>query len=310
MVIFILGPTASGKTKVSVELAKEINGEIIGADSVQIYKDLVIGAASPTVEEMDGIPHHLIGTHDLKDEISAGIYADLALNAINDIKSRGKVPIIVGGTNFYIDALINGLSPVPELDNTARIRFNDLMDKFSTEELYTKLLDVDPQWAERISSKNDRQRIKRGLEVFELTGKKLSEWNSFERIKKYSGEFFSFGISSERVELYNKINIRSAAIVESGLVDEVRNANSMGFNIQNCRPLNSIGYAEADRFLKGLIPSEEKLVLTIAQNTRHLAKRQTTWLKKMDSVIWKDVYSIVKCALETVQNRLQYVSKK
>lgn len=310
MVIFILGPTASGKTRVSVEIAKKMNGEIIGADSVQIYKDLVIGAASPTVEEMDGIPHHLIGTHDLKDEISAGIYADLALNAIDDIKSRGKVPVIVGGTNFYVDALINGLSPVPELDNTARIRFNDIMDKLSTEELYTKLLDVDPLWAERISSKNDRQRIKRGLEVFELTGKKLSEWNSSERIKKYSGESFSFAINSERAELYNRINIRSKAIVESGLVDEVRKANSMGFNIQNCRPLNSIGYLQADSFIKGLISSEEELIMAIAQETRHLAKRQMTWLRKMDSVIWKDVYGIVKCVLETVQNRLQDVSKK
>ncbi|HPA57204.1 MAG TPA: tRNA (adenosine(37)-N6)-dimethylallyltransferase MiaA [bacterium] len=310
MVIFILGPTASGKTRVSVELAKEINGEIIGADSVQIYRDLVIGAASPTLEEMEGVPHHLIGTHDLKDEISAGIYADLALDAINDINSRGKVPIIVGGTNFYVDTLINGLSPVPELDDVARKDYNDSLKLFSTEELYTKLLETDPLWAERISSKNDRQRIRRGLEVFELTGKKLSEWNSLERVKKYPGEFFSFAISSEREELYEKINIRSKAIVKSGLVDEVRKVNSMGFNVLNCRPLNSIGYAQADLFIKGIIPSEDELVETIAQNTRHLAKRQMTWLKKMDYVIWKDVCGIVKCVLETVQNRLQDVSKK
>jgi tRNA dimethylallyltransferase len=310
MIIFILGPTASGKTKVSVELAKEINGEIIGADSVQIYKDLVIGAASPTVEEMEGIPHHLIGTHDLKDEISAGIYADLALDAINDIKSRGKVPIIVGGTNFYVDALINGLSPVPELNETARKDYNDSLELFSTEELYTKLLETDPLWAERISSSNDRQRIKRGLEVFELTGKKLSQWNQSERIKKYDGQHFSFAINVEREKLYEKINIRSEAIVKSGLVEEVRKVNNKGFNVLNCRPLNSIGYAQADLFLKGSITSEDDLIMTIAQDTRHLAKRQMTWLRKMDYVIWKDVYGIIKCVLETVQNRLQDVSKK
>jgi len=190
---------------------------------------------------------------------------------------------------------------VPELDEVARRNYNDSLESFSTEELYTKLLETDPLWAERISSSNDRQRIKRGLEVFELTGKKLSQWNESERIKKYDGQFFSFAINVEREKLYEKINIRSEAIVKSGLVEEVRKVNSMGFNVLNCRPLNSIGYAQADLFLKGSISTEDELIKAIAQNTRHLAKRQMTWLKKMDYVIWKDVYCIIKSVLDTLQ---------
>jgi tRNA dimethylallyltransferase len=309
MVIFILGPTASGKTKISVEIAKKINGEIIGADSVQIYKDLVIGAASPTVQEMEGVPHHLIGTHELNDQLSAGIYCDLATNAISGVKSRGNVPVIVGGTNFYVDALINGLSPVPDLNEEERKKYSDHLDLFQTGELFLKLLAIDPLWAGQISSSNDRQRIKRGLEVAELTGKKLSEWNSLERTKKYDGDFLAVVIDMEREKLYEKINIRSELIVNSGLIEEVERVNRCGYNSGNCKALNSIGYCEAEKYLKGEIPSKDELVETIALNTRHLAKRQLTWLRKRDYVIWKDVYSVVKSVLGALQNRCQYVSK-
>lgn len=302
MVIFILGPTASGKTKISVELAQKVNGEIIGADSVQIFKDLVIGAASPTVEEMEGVPHHLIGTHELSDEISAGLYIDLALKAIAEVESKGKVPIIVGGTNFYVDALLSGLSPIPEIDETERREFNEHLDLFTTDELFVKLLEVDPNWAAQISSPNDRQRIKRGLEVAKLTGKKLSEWNLLERKKKYSGKFIAAGIDIEREKLYEKINERSELIVKSGLLDEVQKVNDLGFNSKNCKVLNSIGYIEAEKYLKGEIVSEAMLIETIAKNTRHLAKRQMTWLRKRDYVIWKDVYKIINSILDGLQN--------
>ena len=292
--IFILGPTASGKTRLSVELAKKINGEIIGADSVQIYRDLVIGSAAPTADETAGIPHHLIGIRDLKDEISAGIYISSALPIIEKIEKSGKTPIVVGGTNFYVDALINGLSPVPAADEATMRFFEKEFSRFSTEELFAELCEVDPEWAAKISSPNDRQRIKRGLFVAKTTGKTLSEWNRTGRINAYKGKFTAFGIDIPRENLYEKINLRTKIMLESGLVEEVRRINEKGFSSSNCKALASIGYAETEHYLKGEIASVEELSGLIAQNTRHLAKRQLTWLRNRDYVVWKKPKEILE----------------
>lgn len=297
--IFISGPTASGKTSLSIELAKKLNGEIIGADSVQIYKDLVIGSAAPTPEEMQGIPHHLIGIRDLGDEISAGIYIESALPVIEKIEKSGKAPIVVGGTNFYVDALINGLSPVPKTDSETTEKFEKESSFFSTEELFAELCKVDPEWAQQISSPNDRQRIKRGLFVAKTTGKTLSEWNKMERINAYKGDFTVFGIDIDRENLYERINLRTKIMLESGLVEEVRGINEKGFNSSNCKALASIGYAETERYLKGEIASVEELSELIAQNTRHLAKRQLTWLRNRDYVLWKKPEEILETFQET-----------
>lgn len=292
--VFILGPTASGKTSLSIELAKKLNGEIIGADSVQIYKDLVIGSAAPTPDEMQGIPHHLIGTRDLKDEISAGIYISQALPIIEKIEKSGKTPIVVGGTNFYVDALINGLSPVPAADEETMRLWEEKFRPVSTEGLFAELQKTDPEWAENISSPNDRQRIKRGLFVAKTTGKTLSEWNRMERINAYEGEFIALGIDIEREKLYEKINLRTKIMLDSGLIDEVRAINEKGFNSSNCKALCSIGYAETERYLKGEITSIDELSELIAQNTRHLAKRQLTWLRNRDYIVWKNPEEILK----------------
>lgn len=295
--IFILGPTASGKTSLSVELAKKLNGEIIGADSVQIYKDLVIGSAAPTKEEMQGIPHYLIGTRDLKDEISAGIYISSALPIIDKIEKSGKTPIVVGGTNFYVDALINGLSPVPAADEETMRLWEENFGRFSTEELFTELQETDPEWAAKISSPNDRQRIKRGLFVAKTTGKTLSEWNKTGRINAYKGNFLAIGIEMEREKLYERINLRTKTMLESGLIEEVRRVNKKGFSSENCKSLASIGYIETERYLKGEITSIEELQELIAQNTRHLAKRQLTWLRNRDYVVWKDPEEILELTI-------------
>ncbi len=292
--VFILGPTASGKTSLSIELAKRLNGEIIGADSVQIYKDLVIGSAAPTPDEMQGIPHHLIGTRELKDEISAGIYISQALPIIEKIEKSGKTPIVVGGTNFYVDALINGLSPVPAADEETMRLWEEKFRPVSTEELFAELQKTDPEWAENISSPNDRQRIKRGLFVAKTTGKTLSEWNRMERINAYEGKFITLGIDIEREKLYERINLRTKIMLDSGLIDEVRAINEKGFNSSNCKALCSIGYAETERYLKGEITSIDELSELIAQNTRHLAKRQLTWLRNRDYVVWKNPEEILK----------------
>lgn len=295
--VFILGPTASGKTSLSVELAKKLNGEIVGADSVQIYKDLVIGSAAPTKEEMAGIPHHLIGTRDLKDEISAGIYISSALPIIEKIEKSGKTPIVVGGTNFYVDALINGLSPVPAANEETMRLWEEKFSRFSTEELFAELQKTDPEWAENISSPNDRQRIKRGLFVAKTTGKTLSEWNRTGRINAYKGNFLAIGIEMEREKLYERINLRTKIMLESGLAEEVRAINEKGFSSSNCKALTSIGYIETERYLKGEIGSTEELQELIAQNTRHLAKRQLTWLRNRDYVAWKNPEEILELTI-------------
>lgn len=292
--VFILGPTASGKTSISIELAKKLNGEIIGADSVQIYKDLVIGSAAPTPVEMQGIPHHLIGIRDLKDEISAGIYISNALPIIGKIEKSGKTPIVVGGTNFYVDALINGLSPVPAADEETMRFWEEKFAPVPTEELFEELQKTDPEWAENISSPNDRQRIKRGLFVAKTTGKTLTEWNRMERINAYQDKFIALGIDIPRVELYEKINLRTRIMLENGLIEEVRAINERGFNSSNCKALNSIGYIETEQYLKGKIASVEDLSELIAQNTRHLAKRQLTWLRNRDYVVWKNPLEILE----------------
>ncbi|MBP5202344.1 tRNA (adenosine(37)-N6)-dimethylallyltransferase MiaA [bacterium] len=296
--IFILGPTASGKTSLSVELAKKINGEIVGADSIQIYKDLVIGSAAPAEDEMQGIPHHLIGIRDLKDEISAGIYISSALPIIDKIEKSGKTPIVVGGTNFYVDALINGLSPVPAADEETMRFWEEKFEPVSTEELFSELQKTDPEWAENISSPNDRQRIKRGLFVAKTTGKTLSEWNRMTRINAYKGDFLALGIDIPRERLYEKINLRTKIMLGSGLVEEVRAINEKGFDSSNCKALCSIGYIETERYLKGEIASIEELRELIAQNTRHLAKRQLTWLRNRDYVVWKNPEEILKSSTD------------
>lgn len=295
--IILCGPTASGKTSLSIEIAKKTNGEIIGADSIQIYKDLVVGSAAPSLEEMMDIPHHLIGTLPLEIEMNAGKYILEAAGKIAEITERNKTPIMVGGTNFYVDAFLNGLSPVPQIDETARSDYEKSVAAIPTSVLYDKLHKIDEEWAGQISSQNDRQRINRGLLVYEITGQTLSKWNKLPRINGYKGDFFAIGISIERDKLYSNINCRTAKMISSGLIEEVRNINQMGHNSNNCKPLSSIGYKETDLFLKGIIKSKESLTDTISQNTRHLAKRQMTWLKNRNYIEWIPAGAVIESAL-------------
>ncbi len=290
--ILILGPTASGKTSLSVEIAKEFNSEIVGADSVQIYKDLVIGSAAPSEEEKQGIPHHLTGVYPLNRKIDAGKYVSEALPIVEKILSKGKSCVITGGTNFYVEAFLNGLSPVPKIEDPVRKQIEDELEKHETEVLYERLLQTDQEWAGQISSPNDRQRIKRGLEVYMATGKKLSQWNKNKKEKKYSGKFIALSIDKDREELYSDINRRSLLMVQNGLIEEVKEINRKGFGSHNCKAMNSIGYKETEMYLKGEIKSISELTELIAANTRHLAKRQLTWLRNRHYVKWAEKKNI------------------
>ena len=285
--IVLLGPTASGKSAYAVKLAQEMNGEVIGADAVQIYRDLIIGSAAPTPEERCGVPHHLIGILDLSEDINAGRYIELARSIIEDIIARGGTPILVGGTNFYVEAFLNGLSPVPELDEARKDAFAERCAPLPTADLFAELQQADPRWADAISSPNDRQRILRGLEVFHLTGTPLSVWNERPSEQGWSGQYKKIALAVERAVLHERIAARTKKMLADGLLDEAAAIRAKGFTPANCRVLNSIGYREAFDHLDGRIASKEELEELIVIHTRQLAKRQMTWLKGDTGIEWR-----------------------
>ncbi len=285
MLTVILGPTASGKTDFAIKTAQKIDGEIVGADSVQIYKDLKIGAASPTKKEMEQVPHHLVGILNLDQEISAGIFSKMAKEVIEKIEKKQKKTVLVGGTNFYVYSFLNGLSPIPEIPQETVKNFREELKEVSTQKLYEQLLKIDLKWAKSISN-NDRQRILRGLEVFKFTKKTISKWNELPNKNAYEKKVLKLGMQMERTELYQRINLRAKLMVEKGLIEEVINIKNKGFNPINTKALNSIGYKETFDFLDKKIDSKEKLIEIIAKNTRHLAKRQLTWLRRDKEIKW------------------------
>jgi tRNA dimethylallyltransferase len=229
MLTIILGPTASGKTDFSIKKALKINAEIVGADSVQIYKDLKIGAASPTKEEMKLVPHHLVGILDLNKEISAGIFSKMARDVIKSIENKKKEIILVGGTNFYVYSFLNGLSPIPEFSQKDVNDFREKLKQISTEILYEQLMKIDKIWAKSISN-NDRQRILRGLEVFKFTQKPISKWNELPNKNIYKKKFLKIGLNIEREILYSRINLRAELMIKQGLIEEVESIKKKGFS--------------------------------------------------------------------------------
>jgi len=286
MMIIILGPTASGKTGFSIELARRTGADIIGADSVQIYRELKIGSAAPTPYEMGDIPHHLVGVMELEERVHAGKFIDMASQTVKEALLKNQHAIMVGGTNFYVYSFLDGLSPSPSISAEKKEEMARFYDGKSESELYEILLEVDGDWAASISSPQDIQRIQRGLEVFYVTGKKLSEWNKMEKVGAYKEPFLKIGMLWDRQKLYEKINRRSEIMIKEGLIEETREALSKGFNMENCKALRSIGYKETIQYIEGEIKSIEELEYKISLNTRHLAKRQLTWLRRDTDIVW------------------------
>ncbi len=289
MLYVILGPTASGKTAYSIKFAEQLKTEIVNADSVQIYKDLKIGSAAPTEEEMQRVKHHLVGIYELDKEINAAEYGKTAADIVSGIVSKYGSAVMCGGTNFYVESFLEGFSPVPEIDDNFQKEFISSQNSRDVSELYDELMQIDPEWALQISSPNDKQRIVRGLTVFHATGKPLSEWNKLPRIGGYKGERIKIALNWDRERLYRRINLRTMKMMAEGLIEETEEILAKGFHYNNCRVLGSIGYKEAIDFLEKRISSEDELIDTIAKNTRHLAKRQLTWLRKYDDVKWIDI---------------------
>lgn len=282
-VIVICGPTASGKTALSIELAKRIDGEIVSADSMQIYKDMDIGSAKPTVEEMQGIKHYMLDFVSPEERYNVADYKEEAVQAIEEILKKGKVPIVVGGTGLYVDSLIYGIEyPKMEFDEEYREELEKRAELEGLSKLYEEAEQIDPE-AMKIISTNDRKRIIRVLEIYKATGKTKTEQEIESRKNEIPYDYKVFAINMDRKLLYDRINRRVDIMIEQGLIEEVKNIINKYSNYPTA--MQALGYKEIKEYLDGLITKEEAIE-KVKQETRRYAKRQLTWFRKNKDTIW------------------------
>lgn len=284
--VIIAGPTAVGKTGLSIELAKRLNAEIISADSMQIYRMMDIGTAKIMPHEMEGVKHYLIDELDPKEEFNIVEFKMRAKQYIDDIHSRGKIPMIVGGTGFYIQAVLYDID-FCEMDNDSEYREQllKLKEEIGTEGLHAILKEKDPKSAEHIHP-NDLKRILRALEYYKLTGESISVHNENEAQKESPYNAAYFVLNKERETLYEDINRRIDIMLENGLVDEVKALMEYGCT-KEMISMQGLGYKEIIRYLEGEC-SLDDAVFVLKRDTRHFAKRQLTWFKRERNVIWVD----------------------
>ena len=278
--IVILGPTAVGKTSLSIKLAKALDTEIISADSAQVYKGMDIGTAKVDEVEAEGIYHHMIDIVEPIKKYNVGEYQREVNKILENFEKEGKTPILVGGTGLYINSVTNGLAELPESDPKLR----EELDKKSAEELYSELEKIDPQAARDIHP-NNKRRVARAVEVFHLTGEPFSIVSK-RNIKRNNFEFIKIGLERDREHLYSRINLRVDLMMEGGLLEEVKELYTIYG--EDLRRINIIGYSELIDYFKGEISLEEATE-QIKQNSRRYAKRQFTWFKNDPDVIWFDV---------------------
>lgn len=280
--VVIAGPTAVGKSDIAVELALRLNGEIISADSVQLYKYFNVGAAKLTKEEQKGIPHHLFDILEPDQPFSVAQYQDLARKKIQEINERGKLPFLVGGTGLYIQAVIDPFEfPETKGHEEIRSKLREIWSKGDREELYQRLQKIDPVSAERIHP-NDFRRISRALEVYFLTGRTISSY--INKRKKSLYNLVMVGLTRRRAELYHRIEARVDKMFAEGLVEEVKSILNKGYDAK-IKPLQSLGYKQVVEYLRG----DCDLTTAIARTkkaTRNYAKRQMTWFSRDDRIQW------------------------
>lgn len=284
--IILTGPTAVGKSALSVELAKKINGAVISADSMQVYRHMDIGSAKITPEEMQGVTHYMIDELEPDEEFHVVRFVTMAKEYLKEIYADGKIPIIAGGTGFYIQALLYDIDfTEQQCDETYRRQLEDLAREHGAEYLHGILREVDPASAEAIHA-NNIKRVIRALEFYHLSGKKISEHNETERQKQSPYNFAYFVLTDERAKLYECIDRRVNAMIEAGLVEEVKKLKSMGCS-REMVSMQGLGYKEILAYLDGGCTLEEAVYI-IKRETRHFAKRQLTWFKRERDVIWLD----------------------
>ena len=300
--IVLTGPTAVGKTSLSIALAKAVDGEIISADSMQVYKYMNIGTAKITEEEKCGIPHFLIDELEPDEEFNVTIFKNKVMGYIEDIKSRGKVPIIVGGTGFYIQSVIYDIN-FNEYgdDSNVRKKYEAMAETLGKSELHKKLALVDREYADSVSY-NNVKKVVRALTFFEMTGEKLSEHNKRERERRSPFDFAYFVLTMDRKKLYERIDKRVDLMFDMGLVDEVKALMAKGYD-KSLVSMQGIGYKEVIDYLNGKTSLEECIDI-IKRDTRHFAKRQLTWFKREKVVTYIDKDEFVsedKCLKEMLR---------
>jgi len=274
----VVGPTASGKTDLALEVCEAIGAEIVSADSVQVYRGFDIGSGKPSLEERARAPHHLVDTHDPLEAIDAAGWAKLAEHAIEDIRSRGKIPIVCGGTFFWVRALVLGLVEAPAADPAIRARHRALVDEQGRSALHGELAKVDPESAKRLHP-NDVVRVSRALEVYELSGRPMSVWQADHGFKARRFDAAMIGLEHDPAVLTERIAARVDRWLASGWLEEVSGLLRAGYG--EARAMGSVGYAEVRAHLEGKLPREE-LKDTIVRSTRVFARRQRTWLNHAD----------------------------
>ena len=285
--IILTGPTAVGKTDLSIQLAKAMNGEIISADSMQVYRHMDIGSAKVTPEEMDGVPHHLIDVLEPEEEFNVVVFQKLAKEALTGIYERGHIPILVGGTGFYIQALLYDIDFTENDGDTAiRRELEKLAQTQGAGCLHQMLQEIDPESAASIHQ-NNVKRVIRAIEFYRQTGKKISLHNEQEREKQSPYQFLYYVLDTDRKTLYERIDRRVDLMMEHGLVDEVKHLADMGCT-RDMVSMQGLGYKEILDYLSGEIPLE-KAVYILKRDTRHFAKRQITWFKRERDVRWLEL---------------------
>lgn len=283
-IVVLTGPTAVGKTELSIQLAKVIGGEIISADSMQVYKYMDVGSAKITPEEMNGVRHYLVDELEPFDEFHVVKFQEYAQKYLNEIYAHGKIPIIAGGTGFYIQALLNDIDfTEQESDSAYRKELEALAEEHGNQYLHDRLKEVDPESAEAIHP-NNRKRVIRALEFYQETGRKISEHNAKEQMRTSPYNFAYFVLNDERSHLYKRIDARVDKMIEDGLEAEVRRLKEMGCT-KDMVAMQGIGYKEMLSYLDGSYSLEEAVYI-IKRETRHFAKRQITWFKRERDVIW------------------------
>ena len=283
-IICVVGPTASGKTAFAVRLAQSLDGEVISCDSMQIYRRMDIGTAKPSVEEMCGIPHHMIDIVEPNDDFSVGKYVQMADKVLQDVLSRGKTAVICGGTGLYVDSLIAGRSFAPYPSTGKRAALEKTVAEEGIEPLLQRLREVDPDSAARLHA-SDEKRIIRALEVYDETGKTIT-WHN-EQTKNQPPRYMPYWLGldfAERSVLYSRIDRRVDLMLEAGLLDEIRMLAASGIP-ESCTAMQAIGYKEYLAALRGEVSFDEATAL-VKQRSRNYAKRQLTWFRRNRDIHW------------------------
>lgn len=282
--VILAGPTAVGKTDLSIRLAKQINGAIISADSMQVYKDMDIGSAKVMPEEMQGVPHYLIDCLEPSEPFHIVRFQQMAKEALAEIYAKGQIPIVAGGTGFYIQALLYDIDfSNQDCDEAYRQELSKFAKEHGNEALHEKLKDIDPVSYETIHANNSK-RVIRALEFYHITGKPISAHNEEEHQKSSPYNFAYFVLTDDRKTLYGRIDRRVDLMMEKGLVEEVRALYDKGYR-RNMVSMQGLGYKEILDYLEGKCTLEEA-VYVIKRETRHFAKRQLTWFRRERDVIW------------------------